>query len=374
MRKAFFLFDMDGVLLIPGGYREATNATIRRIGEALGVSHPQLAEDQIAHFEALSITNEWDTIAICAALMLVNIWQTAPEVRLEGFLPCEKPDQFQMPDVDAFLASFLEVGDLPSVSAYEKILADHPDLTEEQKAHLQEILFTARDIIESPILSIHQEAVLGSETFQHYYGLEPKLGVESYLMTFDTPALSPSNEHSLRSRLSEVGYLAGIMTNRPSRSPDGYLSAPEAELGAKLVRMDDLPLMGSGMLAWFGETHCSLAGHLLLKPNPIHCLALLQMCAGIPVTQALELSCDLWRGRGDVGDWVQFDGSQVYIFEDAVKGLKAGMNARGLLAEEQIDIDLRLIGISSSPIKRAALAEVADQVYSDINEIEWGAI
>jgi hypothetical protein len=138
--------------------------------------------------------------------------------------------------------------------------------------------------------------------------------------------------------------------------------------------MDDVPLMGSGMLDWFGETHCSLEGYVLLKHNPVHCLALLQMCACTPVTQALELSCDLWRGRGDVGDWVQFDGSQVYIFEDAVKGLMAGIHARGLLAEKQIVIDLRLIGISSSPIKRAALAEVADQVFTDINEIEWSAI
>lgn len=374
MRKHFFLFDMDGVLLIPGGYREATNATVRRVGAALGVTSPALTEEQIAHFEALSITNEWDTIAICAALMLVNIWQADPDVQLDGFLPCEKVDLYPMPDVDSFLASFSEVGDLPCVSAYKKIIIDHPGLTETQKAHLKEILFTARDILKSPILSIHQEAVLGSETFQAYYGLEPQLGIESYLMTFDAPALAPINERSLRRRLSQEDHLAGIMTNRPSRSPDGYLSASEAELGAKLVRMDDVPLMGSGMLAWFGETHCSLAGHLLLKPNPVHCLALLQMCAGTPVTRALEISCALWQGRGEERDWVQFEGAQIYIFEDAVKGLVAGVNTRALLAEKQIDIDLRLIGISSSPIKRAALAEVADKVYLDINEIDWEAI
>jgi len=371
MSKKIFLFDMDGVLLIPGGYRESLKSSVKRVGMALGLPSSDLEDDHIARFESLSITNEWDTLAICSALILLEIWQTHPEVRLNHLSPSTAVLSDQSPQLDDFLESFSEISSLPSVSAYEKIIQDHPGLDESQRSHLRNILFNARDIYNSPILWSHQETVLGSVAFQKNYQLEPQLGIESYLLKYDRAAFNSDAHQAFRNFLSDNGHLAGILTNRPSGTPPGYLSSPEAELGAKLVKMGDLPLLGSGVLGWFAVTHCQLPEYTFLKPNPVHALGLMQMCCAEPVTRALQLAFDLWQGAGDRNDWMKFDHCELLVFEDSVKGLESGRHAKALLAQVGIDVDLKLIGVSNNAIKQAALQKVADQVYGDINEIDW---
>jgi hypothetical protein len=69
----------------------------------------------------------------------------------------------------------------------------------------------------------------------------------------------------LREWLKLPNHKAGILTNRPSRSPDGYLSSPEAELGMALIGLEDLPYVGSGILAWFAVNNCQLPDHALTQ-------------------------------------------------------------------------------------------------------------
>lgn len=371
MTRKIFLFDMDGVLLIPSGYHEALKSSVKRIGLALGLPFSDLTDEHIARYEVLGITNEWDTLAICTALMLIKVWQTNPDVRLKTISANKTVLSTQSPQYDPFLDSFKDIGGLPTRSAYEKIISDHSFLGQNQITHLKDILYNARDIYQSVTLPIHQETVLGSQVYQKHYQLKPQLGIESYLMVYDKPALNPEMRKTLRERLSDKDHYAGIMTNRPSDIPPGYLSSPEAEAGAQLVGLRDMPLLGSGMLGWFATTQCDLPDHLFLKPNPIHALGLMQMCYGEPIKKALSLAYDLWRGLGDRKDWEKFNQTTVYVFEDAVKGFDSGKNAKQLLAQKQIDIDLRLIGVSKSPIKEAALQSFADQTFSDINQIDW---
>lgn len=374
MTQRIILFDMDGVLLIPGGYREALKASVLRIGRALGLPSADLTDNHIARFEALSVTNEWDTLAICTALILLKVWQSNPRVRLNSLTPNNEIFSKQPPQYDEFLDTFSNISSLPSCSAYEKIIQEYPLLDQEHKTYLRKILFNARDIFKSPILRYHQETVLGSQVFRDNYRLESLLGVKSYLLEYDQPALTSQRNKSLRTWLSQEGHKAGIMTNRPSGTPPGYLSSPEAELGAKLAEMGDLPLLGSGLLAWFAVSQCQLPEHILLKPNPVHALALMQMCYAKPVSEALQLAYHLWKGWGDKKDWMKLNNATVIIFEDAVKGLEAGLNARSLLAKNLIDLDLKLIGISDNPIKKSALERVADQVFANINEIDWNSL
>jgi hypothetical protein len=374
MTKKFILFDMDGVLLKPGGYHQALKATVRRIGKSLGVLSARLSDDQIAHFEALSVTNEWDSAAISAALILLRAWKVNPDERL-GTHPLNADVLTdQAPEIDVFLNTFTDVGDLPTVSAYEKITRENTWLNGSQRDTLKRLLYHSRDIYKSPILPWHQETVLGSRAFQENYNLEPKLNIESYLTSYDRQVMSFETRKNIHTWLAYPDHRAGIMTNRPSSTPPGYLSSPEAELGAKLVQVDHLPLIGSGMLAWFAATQCELPDHTFLKPNPVHALALMQMCLGASPTNALQLAYDLWRGGGKKEDWDQFNGSHITIFEDAVKGLRAGISSQVLLERIGIDIDLRLVGISSNPIKRAELEKIADVVLSDINQFDWGEV
>ena len=369
--KKLLLFDMDGVLLRPGGYHQSLKATVRGIGLTLGLPGVALTDDQIARFEALSITNEWDTLAICTALMLLETWQTNPDPRIDGNSVEGRKIIDQSPGIDSFLDSLDEVGPLPGHTAYKKIDSEHPYLNPGQKRHLQEILFDARDIYKSPVLHWHQETVLGSDVFWENYGLMPQLDRESYLTLYDRPNMAPEQREKLAVWLSYKGSGAGILTNRPSSTPPGYLSSPEAELGAQLVEMDTFPILGSGMLAWFAVTQCQLPEYTFLKPNPVHTLALMQLCSGHTATDALMLAYKLWRGDGKAKDWEQFAGCQVVIFEDAVKGMQSGESAQALLAQEHITVDLVLIGISSNPIKQAELKKMAQHVYEDINRVDW---
>jgi len=374
MTNKIILFDMDGVLLKPGGYHQALKATVRRIGSALGVPAAKLTDDQIAHFEALSVTNEWDSAAISASLILIKAWQVDPDVRLAN-APVEIATLTdQAPEIDTFLDSFNEVGDLPTISAYKKIIREKPNLSVSQRNYLKEILYHSRNIYHSPILPWHQETVLGSRAFTDNYGLEPQLNLESYLTVYDRQVMTDETQKAIKAWLDQPDHRAGIMTNRPSRTPPGYLSSPEAELGARLVEVDHLPILGSGMLVWFAATQCQLPDHTFLKPNPVHALALMRMCWGEPTPTALRLAYDLWRGEGKREDWEKFNHSQVDVFEDAVKGLQAGKSAQVLMERIGIDIDLMLIGISNNPIKKRELKKIANDVFLDINQVEWEII
>lgn len=371
MTGKILLFDMDGVLLEPGGYRQSMKASVRRISLALGMAAFDLSSDQIAHFEALTITNEWDTLAICTALMLLEVWRVDPGVQLSNLLPCGNTITDKAPDIDGFLNAFGDFGDLPCQDAFEKIIRDHPELSPGQKSHLREILFDARDIRRSLTMPGYQETVLGSGLFEKNYGMPSQLKIESYLTLYDRPGMSKKKHHSLMDWLSKPGHHAGILTNRPSTVPQGYLSSPEAELGAQRAGLGELHLLGSGMLAWFAITQCRLLEHTFLKPNPVHALALMQMCLGDETQLALKKAYDLWRGQGNREDWARLDGMTVTIFEDAVRGFEAGLAAKALLQGLDVSIEIELIGISRNRIKKQKLRGFTERVYEGIDEVNW---
>jgi len=365
------LLDMDGVLLKPGGYHESLKISVKRIGRALGIPNAQLTDEQIARFESLSVTNEWDSLAICTAFLLVTIWQFNGDVRLIGVEPSQKKILDDPPDFDKFLDKFTNVGDLPGHSAYDLILREYQGLDNSQLDHLYNVLHQCRNIFESPTLPVYQETVLGSKLFQATYGIEQQLNTESFLIKYDQPVLIAEKKLHFREWLSKPGNESGIMTNRPCSTPDCHFSSPEAELGAKIIELEDIPLLGSGMLSWYAEIHKKLANHTFLKPNPIHALALMAMCTGTSIMPALENALALSTGNGNRNNWSKLNNTRVIIFEDSTKGMISGLRAKELLSQVDIEINLKLIGVSSQLVKRYALQTVADIVYSDINEFDW---
>jgi hypothetical protein len=371
MTTEIYLFDMDGVLLEPRGYHESLRTSVKRIGAALGAPHTDLADNQIAKFEALTVTNEWDTLAICTALILLDIWRVDGKVRLDGIAPNTIVILDQKTDFDEFLATFEDVGNLPGYSCYQKIINDNPWLNNNQRDYLQHILFNCRDIYQSPTLPIHQETVLGSQKFHETYDLNPKLDTQSYLLIHDRPIFNKNNQKIFSRWLGKSTNFAGILTNRPSSTPPGYLSSPEAELGAELVGLGDLPILGSGILAWYAKTQLGLPDYSLLKPNPVHTLALLQMCLGCSRNEALDKAVSLWREEAAIADWQALQRSAITIFEDSAKGLYSGIEARDLLKKIGIDCRLNLIGVTNNPIKRKALKNVSDSILPNINHFEW---
>ena len=371
MSKMIVLSDMDGVLLRPLGYNTSLQTSVQRIGAALGAPKTRLHPDQIAKFEASNVTNEWDSMAICTALILLHIWKTDGSIRLDGLAPRTEVLSFDLPAFDPFLSRFHNVGHEPGHTAYHQLIESNPWLDDAQKAQLAEILYHSREIYTSPTLPGYQETVLGSETFELNYKLSPQLEIESFLLKYDLPVLDETHSAAFRNWLAAPDHLAGILTNRPSACPPGYLSSPEAELGAQCVGMQDLPMLGSGMLAWFASTQLHLPDYVFLKPHPVHALGLLQMILGQPAESALMKAYDLTEGNGQNSDWAILDGAKIVIFEDAAKGLTCGIAARETLAKIGIEVELELIGVTTNVDKAAALKPLAVRIIPDLNQVQW---
>lgn len=371
MSKKFILFDMDGVLLEPRGYYEALVASVERIGKALGAPNTTITSNQIARFEVLNITNEWDSLAICAALTLIHVWDFDGSMRLDGTMSDSSEITKEPPNFDVFLNTITSVGDLPGETTHQFLVDTHSWLNADQRAHLVEILHNCRDVYQSLTLPAHQETVLGSRTYEAHYNLKAKMNIESYLTKFDRPLLSGKHYDYFRDWLDHPDHHAGIITNRPSRNPPGYLSSPEAELGIELIGFEDLPYIGSGLLGWFAANHSQYPPHIFLKPNPVHTLALVQRCLGRNLIDSLHISVSLWQGSGTLTDWLALANSKIVIIEDSVKGLLSGKAAYQLIKALGIDVDLTLVGISQNQIKLDALEQVSTYNFSSINQIDW---
>jgi hypothetical protein len=118
-------------------------------------------------------------------------------------------------------------------------------------------------------------------------------------------------------------------------------------------------------------TQAGLPDFTLLKPNPVHALALLQACLGEPIQDAIAAAVRLWQGEADPAPWEKLSGARMVVFEDAAKGLVCAEKARDLLRHYGIRIHLKKIGISQEPAKIRALEGLADRVIPDLNQVDW---
>jgi hypothetical protein len=97
----------------------------------------------------------------------------------------------------------------------------------------------------------------------------------------------------------------------------------------------------------------------------------MQICLGNNIEESLSKSIALWDNQGRKADWEPFEGATVSIFEDSIKGLQSGLSAKSLLGSLGLEINLELIGVTGSEIKKKALLKIADQVIPTINHFNW---
>ena len=210
---------------------------------------------------------------------------------------------------------------------------------------------------------------MGSLEFSQTYNCASQLNTESIPQKYNQAALTSANLDKLIAWLKFNHHQAAIFTNRPSKPPDGILrmfSTPEAELGAASIGLQQLPIIGAGSLVWLAEQK-SQPAQAYIKPNPVHALAALQAAIGKPIPMALNLANDLANGSGDIAEWVPIKDSKIMAFEDSAGGLVSAKKAVQILDQNNIYTDLQLIGVSDQPTKVKPLAQIADQVITDIN-------
>lgn len=361
---------MDHVLLEPRGYQRALVETVLRIGRSLGYQDVNLMPQDIAHYEAAGSTSEWDTAAICVALLLKHAWKRYPDVRLSPALDAQlvPPHDLPPPDMGAFARALAQsglAGAPPRVRAEQLMTANGENLSSDQLRSLQTTLREARRFEFSLTFRIFQELVLGSKAYSQAYQTPSNLHVDGSLERFDRPTLKPERYEQLIAWLARPNHEAAICTNRPSMSPDGKSGTPEAETGADLVRLNQIPLVGLGALAWRSALD-GLAPEAYLKPSPVHALTGMLMALGEPIGSALETAVALTRGEIRNG-WERLTEAHVLVFEDAANELRSSLGARQALASQGIKFELSLCGVARSTPKKVALQAAGARVYPDLN-------
>jgi phosphoglycolate phosphatase-like HAD superfamily hydrolase len=362
-----FLFDMDGVLLQPNGYLRALQETIRLAGLSLGFENVFLSEDQIAQFEALGISNEWLSSALCMAVLMLEKQKASTPVNsspaLQPLSIDPQPYDLDLQELfDAISGQPIENPEaqraLNAIQGLAMKAGTNPELT-------IAMVKNCESIAHSLTMNLFQELVLGSEIYEETYQKKAQFRTDSYLRLYDDRLLSEPNAGKLLQWAGSPGRGAAIMTNRPSSPLLDDIGAPEAEMGAALVGLENLPLVGFGEITWLAQLLGQEASGLT-KPSWQHALVAVLSGYGWPVEKSLS-----YVGN-ESSNWQYLDlchlqGSLITVFEDTPGGMISVREARNILKEMDIQVEVRIIGLSTDERKRVALAAHGAKVYSSIN-------
>jgi hypothetical protein len=232
---------------------------------------------------------------------------------------------------------------------------------------LLELIRGARDPQRSLSHRTFQELVRGSAEFNRIYKLPPALDCESYLLKHDRSNLTQTEIACLKEWISAPGHAAAMITNRPSYPPVGAFCTPEAELGATMIGLDDIPIAGLGGLIWLGQQHHADSQNFI-KPSPVHALAALRLSLGEAQDIAFTDAANMVETGRAGSAWQRLDGAQVFVFEDSPSGIKSLQAARQVLDKAEIHIETNYVGIARNPLKAQALMANAAQVFPSLAE------
>jgi hypothetical protein len=366
----FLLFDMDDVLLIPGAYHRALQQTVRLVAAALGYGELSLSQGDIQAFEAAGVYSEWDTSAICAALLLENAWKFDPAIRLPGSVNAVPGGLIPIPPPEfssfARRLSAPDLQDLRPLQRTEHLLLDNQHrYTQSQGAQIRDILHTARAADGSLTHCTFQELVLGSEVYARTYQQPAVLDVPSYLHSYDVPLVQPGIVAAIHHWLDDPSHAAAIFTSRPSNPLPGVFSTPEAEMGASLVGLGDVPILGLGSLLWLSQLRQS-GPQAFVKPSPVHVLSALLLASGHPHLTCLQEAAALALDGAAGPLWSDLEGAQIAVFDDSPAGLGSAVSAQTCLAAAGISLSMDLFGIAGDSQKVAALESLGARTYPNI--------
>ena len=349
------LFDMDGVLVKPIAYHRALQETVRLAGISTGFGEVQLADDQIAEFEALGISSEWHSSALCMAAMVL---------KLQGGMAVEDGKILNLEDLfDAIAAQPIHDSAVQRGQAAIDQLAARYDIAAD---FVNGLVTDSESIQFSSTLNWFQELILGSENYRRIYQKKSRFQTESYLKLYDERQLNKQCADQVLRWAEAPGHGAAIMTNRPSRGPSDFSGMPDAEMGSSLVGMASLPIVGKGELLWLVEC-TGLEIENCSKPSWRHAMAAILVASGWLVEDSLKFVGDpQFERRTTMLNYLH--NSQITVFEDTPSGLIAAQETCDLLSRMGLQLTIQKIGVAEGAAKRTALSALGAEVYPDINQ------
>jgi hypothetical protein len=376
------LFDVDGVLVKPAGYRKASQSALNFFTRQMGIADQPLGEDIFSLFESQNIISEWDIVPLCLAAIMDDLMGRCPDLRLpqdlsgalEGLHACQLP----VPQVDyAGLTACLGGGFLPGKTFADLALQlnqtgelNPPFPNLQGHPLLSIILEHTRDVVKSPVTRIFQQFVLGCENFQKAYDLTCQVENSSYLMEYDRPALEGSQRDDLLNYWRKDQLDLAAYTIRPcflgSAEPEKILPySPEAELALELNGLEGIPCMGYGQVYRAAEL-AGISPENIIKPSPVQALGAIGAAVFRIELEAIQEAIN-WINCGDSSYFKRLPALDVYIFEDSAGSILGVKSACEMLVRLGIPVSLRACGIASSSVKIAALQLAQAEIFSNVN-------
>lgn len=382
-----FLFDIDGVLLYPGGYRVALERTINYCSQAMGWGNCAPEENTTSIFEAHGITNEWDMSAICLAGLFSAAWHESPSMQFpssvpaalamvrENAIPTQKVDYAHLARE---ISNEMRPSEHPALAAprvfsrYSSVLSSNGGRTS-FVALLDEILLTTRDMHRSYTTPVFQNYALGSVHYRQIYGLDPIFEVPSMIEQHDRIVLLEENRDRLISAVRGGLLKAVLYTARPSMPPLNVLDprhyySPEAEMAASLAKLSELPLVGFGDMQWLARGS-GIDPDSYVKPSPVHAIAAIGAALvedQMNLMLASEFLAQSGRCRPPLNG-LKGKHFHVTVFEDSATSIQSVQQAGEILTSAGIPAKISSYGIATHSEKRMRLVEIGARVFDDVN-------
>lgn len=386
MHYSVILFDVDGVLLHAQGYKEALRDATRYFAEQMGLLHIDVSDAIIADFEALGVTNEWESLPLCVGALLHAGLQESPAslgTSLTATLNNFKATRvhFKQPDfVDMMRQS------LNGNAQYGRASHSFLDYFKGQTDSAWHPLFTELlgDVyaMQTPTTAIFQAHTLGTERFVQTYGYAPQIERASYLLTHDRPALNAENRERLLNWQTAPNNGATVFTARPSHPPRNSQAdllgfPPEGDLAVELLELEALPIIASGRLTWLAEQRQTIASDYI-KPFPVHALAGIVAALWGDEVLALQTAVELVEDNIWSAPIAELRGHSLHVtvFEDSMGGIRATQGACEYLRKAGINVEMEAIGVATEESKRISLASVGAHVVDNVNNglaYLWGS-
>ena len=381
MIRPLFLFDIDGVLVKPAGYRRACRAAVNFFTRRMGIGDQDLGEEIFAMFESQNIISEWDMVPLILAAILDELLGRCPGLRLpeqlsgafEDINSLRPPPQVDYQRITSSLGAGFQLG---QTYADQALLQNRPGSPNppfpnlEGQPILADILADARNLLKNPVTRIFQQFVLGCQTFQQAYGMPCELETVSYLQEYDRPALEKNCRDELLQLWQNDRLDLAVYTIRPSSLQPGLAEkalaySPEAELALQINGLEGIPVMGYGQVYRSAEL-AGIKTDQILKPSAVQALAAIAAAVFRDELAAMQAAVD-WSTGGQSAYFERLPALDIHIYEDSSASILGVKRAAEMLMQLDIPVSLHAWGIANNPAKISALRSVQAEIVMDVN-------
>lgn len=389
------IFDIDGVLIEPHGYRDAVPAAMRFWLPSEFPDHLLPGKHEFDQFESFGMTNEWDMLVICMGILATVVVKDGKSLENAHLADLSRlMTKTPLPAAIDYLSTIKSMGAfyqreglrMPNRAAMYRSPAMAEVFPPLFGTRLyDELMLHTDDIQRSEIIQTYQTCILGDALFETSYGLKALFESPSYLATRDIKLISDAGRQRIMHMPAAEGTGVAMMTARASRpavvESGEYHTwySPEAELAMRLLGFESLPVVASGQLRYISLTlDCN--AQQLVKPSPFHALTAILAAFGIPILSALSYAAGLSaktkcgefpvdaRMPGDLESYLPRT-FHIHVVEDSYIGIESAQKAANILRLSGFDCTINAWGVATAPDKVDSLQRRGAVVFDHVHRI-----